>query len=292
VAKDIERQRSSFAEAEGRVQYPDVLKWGELDQRIRAALWNRFWIIFDTYTNSSSGYGSYYNSPLKEILLREYVKRRHGFANEFQDRYSNKEICLAHWADYFRTVDYIELFDFITFFLRDSKCPSAFVNGVAETLNESWSPYRLHEEPPTIYPAVSTQEATAIKRDLSEAFNSKFGGAKVHLQSALDALNKGDHRAVVRESIHAVESAVRDFTSDPNALLSRALKKLTDESNLHPALANAFEKLYAYTSDEQGIRHALVFGENDKVGFEEAIFFVSACSAFIGLLSRKANSAS
>jgi hypothetical protein len=104
----------------------------------------------------------------------------------------------------------------------------------------------------------------------------------------LDALNQGDHRAVVRESINAVESAVRDFTNDPNAILSRALRKLVDEQGMHRALSDAFEKLYAYTSDENGIRHALVFGDNEKVGFDEAIFFVSACSAFVAFLGQKA----
>jgi hypothetical protein len=40
--------------------------------------------------------------------------------------------------------------------------------------------------------------------------------------------------------------------------------------------------LYGYTSNEQGIRHSMLFGKNPNVDFEEAIFFVSACAAFIG----------
>ena len=104
------------------------------------------------------------------------------------------------------------------------------------------------------------------------------------------AQNAENHRDVVRESVHAVESAIRDFTGKPKAILSEALKKLREEAQLHPALSAAFEKLYAYTSDEQGIRHALVFNENENVTFDEAIFFLSACSAFIGFLARKSQS--
>ncbi|HUI12443.1 MAG TPA: hypothetical protein VL048_03120 [Xanthobacteraceae bacterium] len=100
-------------------------------------------------------------------------------------------------------------------------------------------------------------------------------------------MTKGDYRAVVRESISAVESSVRDFTGDNKAVLSTALKKLGKETGIHPALLNAFDKLYAYTSDEHGVRHALVFGQNDNVGLDEAMFFVSSCSAFIAFLSRK-----
>lgn len=50
-----------------------------------------------------------------------------------------------------------------------------------------------------------------------------------------------------------------------------------------------FDKLYAYTSDEKGIRHALVLGDNEKIGIDEAIFFLSACTAFVGFLSHKKN---
>jgi hypothetical protein len=84
-----------------------------------------------------------------------------------------------------------------------------------------------------------------------------------------------------------VESAVKDFTGDPNAVLSQAVKSMVSETRVHKALADAFDKLYAYTSDEKGIRHALVFGDNEKVGFDEAVFFLSACTAFVGFLSRK-----
>jgi hypothetical protein len=274
MVSDKDRPNLTFAEAEGKVQYPGVLKWGELDQRLRAALWNRFWIDFDNWIDESeSSYDTHYEAPLRFILLREHVHRRMGFANEFQETFQGKKAAIAFWAKFFRSSDYIELFDFIMFFLRDRDCPSDL------------------KKPPTIIPAATPEEATIIKRDLEAAFSSRFGGAKVHLQSALDALNKGDNRAVVRESINSVESAIRDFTGDANAVLSKAIKKLTDEFGLHPTLAMSFEKLYAYTSDEKGIRHALVFGENEKVGFDEAMFFVSACSAFIALLSRKANAA-
>lgn len=283
-----DRSNMSFAEAEGKYQYPDALKWGEVDQRLRAALWNRFWIFFDNLVRESEySSNAYYLPPLQNILLREFVHRRHGFANEFKESFRGKDSCIAQWAALFRNSDYIELFDFITFFLRDRECPQDLARGVAESLDESWSPYRLLVEPPTVIPAVSPEEAVVLKRDLNASFSSKFEGAKTHLQSSLEALNKGDYRAVVREAINAVEGAVRDFTGDDSAILSRALKTLTNEFGLHPSLSTAFDKLYAYTSDEKGIRHALVFGDNEKVGFDEAIFFVSACSAFIGLLSRK-----
>lgn len=290
--KNPDRRKVTFAEAEGKFRYPSVLKWGDLDQRLRAALWNRFWIYFDDLIREyDTTIDTYYDEPMSSILLREHIHRRFEFANEFHKSFRGKEVAIAHWAKFFRSADYIELFDFITFYLRDRQCPPELVKLVEKALDEPWSPYRLLEKPPTIIPAATAEEGTVIKRDLESAFSSPFGGAKVHLQAALDALNKGDYRSVVRESINSVESAVRDFTGDEKAMLSRALRKLTDEFELHPALSSSFDKLYAYTSDEKGIRHALVFGENEKAGFDEAMFFVSACSAFVALLSRKMTNA-
>jgi hypothetical protein len=49
---------------------------------------------------------------------------------------------------------------------------------------------------------------------------------------------------------------------------------------LHPALEAAFTKLYGYTSDAKGIRHALL-DDDEVVTFEEAKFMLVACSAFI-----------
>jgi hypothetical protein len=286
MADELDRRKVSFSEAEGASLAPDVLKWGQIDQRLRAAVWNAFWVFFDErVVEPDYGFETYYLDPLHDILLREHVHRRHGFANEFVESFHKKPTCINQWANFFRTAKFVDFFDFVTFFLRDRDCPTTLIDRVADALDEPWSPYRLVRKPPTIFPVVSKEEAKILTKDLTVAFKSKFEGAKTHLRNALDALNQGDNRAVVRESIHAVESAVRDFTGDKDAILSSALKKIGKE--IHPTLALAFEKLYAYSSDEKGIRHALVFADNEKVGFDEAMFFISACAAFIGLLSRK-----
>jgi len=48
--------------------------------------------------------------------------------------------------------------------------------------------------------------------------------------------------------------------------------------------------MYGYTSDEDGIRHAML--EEPDVGFEDAKFMLVACSAFINYLKVKADKAS
>lgn len=277
----MDRTQVSFSEAEGRSKFPSVLKWGEIDQRLRASLWNSVYKFL--VSHRSNLHYSAWTEPVRSIMRREFLSK-HGFIDEYRE---NADRDLTFLKTLFNKSDYVEIFDFVTFLLRDRDCPSSLIVEIANMLEQPYSPYRLLIQTKTIYPAVGEQQTKALQRDLDTAFSSSFAGSKTHIQSALDALGDGEHRTTVRESIHAVESAVKDFTGDPNAVLSKAIKSLVSEAGLHRALAEAFDKLYAYSNDEKGIRHALVFGENEKVGLDEAVFFLSACTAFVGFLDRK-----
>ena len=80
-----------------------------------------------------------------------------------------------------------------------------------------------------------------------------------------------------------------------NKKLSLALDSLETAGLLnHPALKDAFNKLYGYTSDEKGIRHALLDKEAANVGLDEAMFMFGACASFAAYLvnrHQKANGA-
>ena len=61
------------------------------------------------------------------------------------------------------------------------------------------------------------------------------------------------------------------------------LKRLEENGvKLHSALKLGFDRLYGYTSDAQGIRHALI--EEPTIDFEDAKFMLVSCSAFVNLL--------
>ena len=76
---------------------------------------------------------------------------------------------------------------------------------------------------------------------------------------------------------------------DPKAsgTLGPALASLQRREGLHPTLSGAFTKLYGYTSNEQGIRHALLNQPGANVGMEEAVFMLAACASFASHLWRK-----
>ena len=77
---------------------------------------------------------------------------------------------------------------------------------------------------------------------------------------------------------------------DPEAsrTLGPALDSLERAGLLnHRALKNAFDNLYGYTSDEQGVRHALLERDAADVGLDEAIFMYGACASFAAYLVNK-----
>jgi hypothetical protein len=110
-------------------------------------------------------------------------------------------------------------------------------------------------------------------------------GVRVHLTDALQKLSdreNPDFRNSIKESISAVESACRHLTKRENAMLPDALKLLDSQRPFHPAFRESLVKLYGWTSDEGGIRHAIK--DADKVERADAQYMLVACSAFVNYL--------
>ena len=55
---------------------------------------------------------------------------------------------------------------------------------------------------------------------------------------------------------------------------------------MHPDMKEAFKKLYHYTSDSGGIRHALMDQKTQPL-FDDAKFMLVSCSAFVNYLVSK-----
>ncbi len=80
--------------------------------------------------------------------------------------------------------------------------------------------------------------------------------------------------------------AYQIVTGQPGATLGQGLKHLEQNGvTLHSALREAFNKLYGYTNDAEGIRHALL--EASTLTFDDAKFMLVCCSAFVNFLTAK-----
>ena len=123
-----------------------------------------------------------------------------------------------------------------------------------------------------------TMQATDVMRPVA-----------VHISAALELFanrKSPDYRNSIKESVSAVEAACRILTENNKAELGDALKQIKGKVHLHPALEKAFLSMYGYTSDAEGIRHALM--DEPTLSSEDAKFMLVSCSAFVNYLRSKA----
>lgn len=181
-----------------------------------------------------------------------------------------------------------QVFDLLQMIMRHSECPRQFTLGVARVFQECRLAYVVDtRKPPTILPAATAEEGEAIVGAIGELRKAGLRGAEAHLKRAGELIDGGDWSGSVRESVHAVESVARSLDSDSSKTLGPALDSLEKSGRLHPALREAFNRLYGYTSDEQGIRHALLDSSTSAVGRDEAVFMLGACASFSSYLWRR-----
>ena len=180
------------------------------------------------------------------------------------------------------------VFDLIAFIMEHRRCPPEFINGVSWVFRRFQLAYVIDSGPPAaILPATTAEEGNGLKRNLAELRTSGLIGSETHLRNASKCINDGDPAGSVRESIHAVESVAKLIAPDATTL-GAALHALERHGVLHhKALKEALGKLYGYTSDEQGIRHALLDKGQADVTIDEAVFMLGACASFASYLWRK-----
>lgn len=133
-----------------------------------------------------------------------------------------------------------------------------------------------------IAPIIDKQEIQAIEC----AINEGSAAVSEQLSKAIDLLSdrkNPDYAKSIACSISAVESQCNILLGGAKCPLGKALKELDKQGmNWPPALKEAFDKLYGYTSSAPGIRHGGADPSNANQPL--AIFMLVACSAFINYL--------
>lgn len=124
---------------------------------------------------------------------------------------------------------------------------------------------------------------------LNTAMMLEYTVVREHLGKAnryLADRNRPDYENSIKESISAVEAMCEILTgvTGKEASLSNLLKNMEQNGIIiHSGLKSAFLKLFGYTSDAKGIRHAGDIG-GPSATFEEAKFMLVSCSAFVNYL--------
>ena len=125
-------------------------------------------------------------------------------------------------------------------------------------------------------------EADVVKKVLQTPYTK----VKEHMKKALYHLSnrdRPDYENSIKESITAVEEMCQSIVGR-KCTLGEALDNLGRTGlTIHPALKAAFDKLYGYTCDASGVRHAGQLGGPDST-FDEAKYMLVTCSAFVNYL--------
>ena len=213
--------------------------------------------------------------------------------------YNNNSDYIRHLCDNkYKTLSWNKVYDFLEFYLStieqklsvppDDKIIIEFtktLNAVFEKFN---SAYRFVNN--KIIPITNQQEIAAIE----EAATTGIKEIDYHLKRAIHIFSNKENKDyvnTVKEAISAVEATVNFINGTKGTTLGDALDKLKEKKSIHPALCDAFKKIYGYTSDKKsGIRHC-IFDETDCIpDFTDAKYMLVACSAFINYLLSKAKS--
>ncbi len=280
----------TFSQAHGYEKLPGLLALGELPEEARTRIWNVLYKDIMLVRKSIVHYPLHFRdvSPWPEILLDVHSNHFVRAADALPKIKTTYREDAKYIHRELKSLPFNKCFDLIEFILRHPKCPESLTGAMKKAFADANLAYTIHEGPPaTIVPAVTREEGMAIVQSMEALREGGMEGAGEHLREASECINRGDWRNGVKESISAVESVARGLASTKASSLSDALKSLESGQPLHGALREGLKRLYGYTSDEKGIRHALLEEANSDVGRDEAVFMFGACASFASYLWRK-----
>lgn len=277
-----------FSERYGYKNVREIVQIDSMDEPLRNALWSLLKIfVWDNVHASTGMYRGYYlsshsNKEIETLCNRLWFGYFKKPLDQLDDDWNK---VYAQLRRHFFEFEWYEVYDFIEFVANNYdryQFKDNFIEACNRSLEKEVSAYRFVDD--LIARITEQQEVEEIEQALSEA----RGPEQTHLRRALELLSSRespDYRNSIKESISAVESLAATMTGADKGTLGQLIKKLEDKVGLHPALKTAFSSLYGYTSDEGGIRHALM--EAESIRFEDAKFFLVVCSAFINFVKTK-----
>jgi len=267
-----------FSQRKGHKPVSQIIQRDGISQELRNTLWNildlSLWRregFLDVQRFQRSGMDTY-----STLLWLEYFKR------PIDIRPRNPWEILKEIRNHFFRCEWYEVYDFLEFTLgvrEDAKLTEA-INAV---LASELSAYRFIGNVCT--DITDEQEIQMLEAALAD---NDYPGVTSHLKRALELLSNRenpDYRNSIKESISAVESLAKSITGRPQATLVEALSIIEHQGKMHQALLKGFSALYGYTSDEGGIRHAML--KETNLTPADAKFFLMSCTSFIHYLKSK-----
>ena len=293
-SRDDSLSNLTFSQRHGYARLPEPMQLEEVSHDLRREIWNETRkLLLSISRTSLSSDGPYFTSEgchFLERILGRLLKRP-----EDEIDTSNYRIILNDLKGMIIRGKFNGALDLIETIANDALGKVEFAHTISSLFDNHSAAYRLDttRDPIQFFPRSSEEQGEAVKQAAEMIHRAGMDGASTHLRNATININSGQYSNAVRDSIHAVESVACMIDPRANKTLGAALDSLEREGLLdHPGLKQGFKKLYGYTSDEQGIRHALLDQDSPNVGLDEAVFMFGACASFAAFLVSKHQKAS
>ncbi len=284
-----------FSQRIGKTHLSKEIQLESIDDELKNSLWNIYDLFILQKIKDEHDYQFEINPSefFSNSLWHHYFKKP---IDEIPSRYFRVQ---TEIRTYFFSCEWYQLYDLIEFtielvgenVLRQRINKEKLFENFNGILEREFAGYRFIEQ--KLSPITNPSEIKEIEETFSitESFTS-LKSCNTHLKSALSKLSdrlNPDYRNSIKESISALESIAKVISKNPKDSLGAALDKIKGKLKIHSALERGFKQIYGYTSDTDGIRHALT--EETTCDFEDAKFMLVSCSAFINYLVIKANKA-
>lgn len=276
-----------FSERHGHSPTPTVVQIESLDRDLRVSLWNVVSLFLWSPSEESGSLLLSSQHPLRVFFYLLYMNHFKWDVNEIEEYWPDNRRRLEDALD---SRPWFAWYDFLEFCVQNYPRGdhAAFVDAANRTLEREMSGYRIVGD--KVAQITSSEEVVSVESAMAHA--GPLQPVSDHIRRAIELLadrQNPDYRNSIKEAVSAVETLSRLLTGDRRATLGSAIKKVDDSTGIHPALKDAFSKIYGYTSNEDGIRHAMM--EGSDLGQEDALYMAVACSAFINYCVAKATKA-
>jgi len=249
-----------------------------MDEGLRNRIWNQYKNYYiDKLTIQVNGDIQFQKDY--DFYLRMYDEYFKSSVKPRTNLYHIQDIVHSNFFNF----EWYEIYDFIEYaseIYHNNQVNEEFKNKVNNVLKAEMSAYRFVDG--YIAPIIDDIEI----KEIEEALNIEYNGAKRHLSNALEFLSdreNPDYPNSIKESISAVEAVAKNITGKETDL-SKCLKVM--DLDLNKQFKTAMDNMYGWTCKEDGIRHGHT-GEELKTSFDEAKYMLVTCSAFVNYMIAK-----
>ena len=279
-----------FSQRIGKVPTTKKLQIDSLDDELKNGLWNGIKLLILDQLERQSRYSNTQFEYFCSILWHNHYKLTTDSIPEYHrtaENYIRDSFFKGRWYESYDLLEFLSNIESESFHFENEEFKE-FCNDIFE---REFSGYRFIDN--KISPITNEHEIQEIETAINQSENyTALKGVNIHLKSALDKISdrkSPDYRNSIKESISAIESVAKVISGNEKDSLGGALDKIKGKIKIHSALEKGFKMLYGYTSDTDGIRHALM--DNTSCDFEDAKYMLVSSSAFINYLITKANKA-